>query len=183
VFLAPFLSPKDWRGVTGFGAGLETPACGRAAAGGQSREMPLLAYSLRRAAGSLLVLLIVIWLLLFAVAHIGPVPYHPVERGPLFELPWNALQPALAHTWNIGALESASLSSSSSALPKCGASEKEPRSGAVTLAEGRRTAQPSSSSEAGSSCRALSASRTCPQKGAAASAICFETSSLGLVTF
>jgi hypothetical protein len=42
---------------------------------------------------------------MFAIAHVGTVPYHPVERGPLFELPWNTLQPALAYTWNIGAIE------------------------------------------------------------------------------
>jgi hypothetical protein len=70
--------------------------------------MSLLAYSLRRAAGSLVILLIVIWLLFFAVAHVGPDSYHPVERGlgpPLNELPWSRFQPAVAQTWNIAAIE------------------------------------------------------------------------------
>ena len=66
----------------------------------------MLAYSLRRAWGSLLVFLIVVWLLMLGVAHVGPVPFHPFESsGPLSDSPWNRLQPGLAHTWNLAALE------------------------------------------------------------------------------
>jgi hypothetical protein len=68
--------------------------------------MSLLAYSLRRAWGSLLVFLVVVWLLMLGVAHVGPIPFHPLETsGPLSELPWNRLQPGLAQSWNLAAVE------------------------------------------------------------------------------
>jgi MYXO-CTERM domain-containing protein len=51
--------------------------------------MSLLAYSVRRAIGALVVLLVVIWLLLLGVYHI---------TGPWF-------QPALAHEWSRAAQE------------------------------------------------------------------------------
>jgi hypothetical protein len=73
---------------------------------GQTIEaMSLLAYSVRRAAGSLLVLLIVIWIVEFAVYHVkasttckaprGCVPT-AIERN-IF--PWLRIQPTLADEW------------------------------------------------------------------------------------
>jgi hypothetical protein len=70
----------------------------------------LLAYSLRRARGSLIAFLVVIWLIQFAVLqNTGPITY--IGRGgvvtpyPLFRLPHLRLQLAAASEWRIGALE------------------------------------------------------------------------------
>ena len=72
--------------------------------------MALLAYSLRRAFGALVVLLIVIWLIQLAVFQItGPATY--IGRGgvvthyPLFLFPHLRLQLAATSEWRTGALE------------------------------------------------------------------------------
>jgi hypothetical protein len=79
----------------------------RAAAAGQSKRMSLLAYSFRRAVGAVVVLLVVIWLIQFAVYHItGPGGY--IGRGGGF-VPFlgfsRGYPPALAKDWNTAALE------------------------------------------------------------------------------
>jgi hypothetical protein len=70
----------------------------------------LLAYSLRRAWGSLLVFLVVIWFIQFAVLqNTGPTTY--IARGgvvteyPLFLHPILRLQLVAASEWRTGALE------------------------------------------------------------------------------
>lgn len=67
--------------------------------------MSLLAYSLRRAWGSLLVFLAVIWLLQFGVYHITLPPLRGIAIFPDGVEAWIRAQPALAHEWDIAALE------------------------------------------------------------------------------
>jgi TRAP-type C4-dicarboxylate transport system permease small subunit len=86
-------------------------ACGRSAAGGQSVRVSLLAYSLRRAAGSLAALLVVIWLIQFGVYHISGTPTYIDRAGrvtawPDFLFPSvRFFQPALANEWTRAGLE------------------------------------------------------------------------------
>jgi len=66
--------------------------------------MALLAYSIRRAVGALVVLLIVLWLVLFAVIHTGLVSWrttHPPQPTPDYILQFQHL----VHQWNVAALE------------------------------------------------------------------------------
>jgi hypothetical protein len=67
--------------------------------------MPLLAYSVRRAVGALTVLLVVIGLIQFAVAHIGVRIFHPLERSGYDAYFWTSAQPALANEWDTAVLE------------------------------------------------------------------------------
>lgn len=63
--------------------------------------MTLLAYSVRRAVGALLVLLVVIWLIQFALSQItGPTTY--IGRGGVVG---HYVQPAAPSEWQTGALE------------------------------------------------------------------------------
>jgi hypothetical protein len=72
--------------------------------------MSLLAYSVRRTVGALLVLFVVIWLIQFGVYHISEPPTY-IGRGgvvtpwPDWLFPWFRLQPALANEWDTAALE------------------------------------------------------------------------------
>jgi len=67
--------------------------------------MPLIAYSLRRAVGALIVLLIVIWLIQFAVYHASSATSCNVPRGCVPTaiernlIPWLRLGPGLADEW------------------------------------------------------------------------------------
>jgi hypothetical protein len=68
--------------------------------------MSLLAYSVRRAVGALIVLLILSWLLLFGVSHLDAPP-NPGIPPAIFDhfYPVGRLQPDLANEWNGAALE------------------------------------------------------------------------------
>jgi hypothetical protein len=94
-------------GVTPRGGGAGTLAEGRRRLDNQS--VSLLAYSLRRAWGSLLVFLVVIWFIQFAVLqNTGPTTY--IARGgvvteyPLFLHPILRLRLVAASEWRTGAL-------------------------------------------------------------------------------
>ena len=67
--------------------------------------MSLLAYSLRRAWGALLVALIVIWLIQLGVYHIALPPLRGIEVFPDGVEAWIRAQPALAAEWTTAALE------------------------------------------------------------------------------
>jgi hypothetical protein len=71
--------------------------------------MSLLAYSVRRTVGAVLVLLVVIWVIQFAVYHITDSPGYEGRGGftflPRFLYPGLQFQPALANEWNSAALE------------------------------------------------------------------------------
>jgi hypothetical protein len=79
----------------------------RKGGGGRTiQTVSLLAYSARRAAGALLVFLVVIWLLLFGVAHIGVSVRDPLEGPiPFFVYYFSQFQPELAHSWEWAAVE------------------------------------------------------------------------------
>lgn len=69
---------------------------------GQSGAMSLLAYSVRRAVGALIVLLIVIWLVQFAVYH--TIPQSP-RHSPWAVTDYHLQFQGLIHQWDIAALE------------------------------------------------------------------------------
>jgi predicted cobalt transporter CbtA len=74
--------------------------------GGRTIElMSLLAYSLRRAAGALLVFLVVIWLIMLGIYHITLPPLRGITIFPDGVEAWIRAQPALAAEWTIAALE------------------------------------------------------------------------------
>jgi hypothetical protein len=70
--------------------------------------MSLLAYSVRRAVGALVVFLVVIWLLLFGVSHFDAPP-NPGIPTAIFDhfYPVGRFQPDLANEWNLAALQAA----------------------------------------------------------------------------
>jgi uncharacterized membrane protein YphA (DoxX/SURF4 family) len=73
-------------------------------------EMSLLAYSIRRAPGALLVVLVVIWLIQFGVWQIAETPTYidragQVTNWPHFLFPSMNFQPGAANEWRAGASE------------------------------------------------------------------------------
>ena len=69
--------------------------------------MTLLTYALRRAFGALLVFLVVVWLLLFATAHLitASSNWEPGDTAPPSLVEHLLLTARLAHEWDIAALE------------------------------------------------------------------------------
>jgi hypothetical protein len=71
--------------------------------------MSLLAYSVRRTVGAVLVLLVLIWVIQFAVYHITDSPGYEGRGGvmflPRFLYPGLHFQPALANEWSTAAVE------------------------------------------------------------------------------
>jgi hypothetical protein len=64
----------------------------------------LLAYSVRRAFGALLVFLVIVWLLMFATGHLTS-NWKPGDTAPAFLGERLLLLARLPHEWNIAALE------------------------------------------------------------------------------
>jgi hypothetical protein len=72
-----------------------------------NQDVSLLAYSLRRAWGSLLVFLVVIWLLQFGIAHLigASSGWKPGDTAPPSIVDSLVQFSRVAHEWNLAALE------------------------------------------------------------------------------